>query len=432
MRCWYWYALGCLAWLLASSCSSTAPGIFGRQSFHEQYGKKLADAGLKETALGRQWFAAAESALQQPVSITIPYKEVGYFSAEKPRAVGIKFTAKRGQQITIQLSKRSSVPFVLYADVWNATPKPALKATFDTTQQTVTFEADGNGDYILRLQPELLSSGEYTVAVVAGASLGFPVAGAAARIGSTWGDARDAGARKHEGIDIFAPKRTPAVAAADGVVTTVNENALGGKVVWLRPRGKDYVLYYAHLDEQLVQEQQRVRQGDTLGLIGNTGNARTTPAHLHFGIYAVGGAIDPLPFVNPAVKNPPDVDTQLFQKAIRLTTSTPVVIGETTRLFKPQTVATPVARNAAAYRALFPDGTLGIVPVKATQNAAQSLRTITVKDTVTLLEQPSAQAISKQQVVPVATVALLGYFNGFALVQTKDGDQGWVYEKEVR
>jgi murein DD-endopeptidase MepM/ murein hydrolase activator NlpD len=46
-------------------------------------------------------------------------------------------------------------------------------------------------------------------------------------------------------------------------------------------------------------------------LIGNTGNARTTPAHLHFGIYGFGGAVDPLPFVNPVVQNAPPVNSTL-------------------------------------------------------------------------------------------------------------------------
>ena len=60
-------------------------------------------------------------------------------------------------------------------------------------------------------------------------------------------------------------------------------------------------LYYAHLDRQLVQPGQHVRPGDTLGLVGNTGNARTTVPHLHFGIYQSGrGAVDPWPYLHRA------------------------------------------------------------------------------------------------------------------------------------
>jgi len=67
--------------------------------------------------------------------------------------------------------------------------------------------------------------------------------------------------------------------------------------VWLSDRNSGYNYYYAHLDTQLIEPGVNVRLGDTLGLVGNTGNARTTAPHLHFGIYARGrGAVDPSPF----------------------------------------------------------------------------------------------------------------------------------------
>ena len=55
---------------------------------------------------------------------------------------------------------------------------------------------------------------------------------------------------------------------------------------------------WVHLDEQLVEPGQWVEPGDVVGRVGNTGNARTTPPHLHFAIYAEGqGPIDPDPFL---------------------------------------------------------------------------------------------------------------------------------------
>ena len=65
-------------------------------------------------------------------------------------------------------------------------------------------------------------------------------------------------------MDIFAPKNTPAVAVADGVVTAVEEAGIGGKVVWLRLNNKKITLYYAHLDKQLVSTGQLVKKGDIL------------------------------------------------------------------------------------------------------------------------------------------------------------------------
>jgi murein DD-endopeptidase MepM/ murein hydrolase activator NlpD len=123
----------------------------------------------------------------------------------------------------------------------------------------------------------------------------------AASIQSGYGAARDAGRRRHEGVDIFAPRGTPVVAASDGFVVKVGENALGGRVVWLWDMSRGVTIYYAHLQEQLVTTGAFVRAGDTLGTVGNTGNARTTAPHLHFGIYARGeGALDPDAFIRPA------------------------------------------------------------------------------------------------------------------------------------
>lgn len=101
------------------------------------------------------------------------------------------------------------------------------------------------------------------------------------------------------------------MAIADGVITRVSQNELGGKVIFLRPEKTNYNVYYAHLDSQLVEEGQRVVKGQTIGLVGNTGNAHTTAAHLHFGIYTIGGAIDPLLFVKPAVPTKKSASTSL-------------------------------------------------------------------------------------------------------------------------
>jgi murein DD-endopeptidase MepM/ murein hydrolase activator NlpD len=117
-------------------------------------------------------------------------------------------------------------------------------------------------------------------------------------IQSLFGVERDGGRRAHHGIDIFAPRGTPVIAATDGVVRSTSPNELGGNVVRLSDPRRAQTLYYAHLDRHVVAEGQQVRVGDTLGFVGNTGNARSTPPHLHFGIYVRGrGPINPLRYV---------------------------------------------------------------------------------------------------------------------------------------
>ena len=162
----------------------------------------------------------------------------------------------------------------------------------------IEYSSINPGNYIIRMQPQLGARGSYTLNIFINPMLGFPIeASASSKIISFWGDPRDAGVRKHEGIDILAKKGSAVVAVADGTIDYVEESDIGGKIISLIPFNQSFSVYYAHLDTQLVQDGQKVKKGDVIGTVGNTGNARFTVAHLHFGIYTQGGAIDPLMFV---------------------------------------------------------------------------------------------------------------------------------------
>ncbi|RYG04614.1 MAG: M23 family metallopeptidase, partial [Chitinophagaceae bacterium] len=280
---------------LIFSCKSGPFNLLKAGSPHQQYERKLQTAGLDKTAMGATWISKAQSSLTKAVNIKLPYQEKGYFAADKIEAIAFRFTLTRGQQINIQLDRTPIEQFMVYVDFWELTDEqtPKLLMSADTLGNSITVDAKKTGEYILRLQPELLGSGAYTLAITTGPSLGYPLKAVnRSQIQSLFGVGRDAGARKHEGIDIFSTFRTPVLALADGTITRVNSNNLGGKVVWFRPKGRDFTVYYAHLDEQLVNDGASVLLGDTLGLMGNTGNAQTTPPHLHLGIYTSGGAID--------------------------------------------------------------------------------------------------------------------------------------------
>lgn len=129
------------------------------------------------------------------------------------------------------------------------------------------------------------------------ASIPVPVQGVRpGALRDTWHAARGS-SRKHEGIDIFAARGTPVQSATEGIVMRVGENRLGGQVVWVfGPGGQRH--YYAHLDRfSDVRAGMRVEAGRVLGYVGNTGNAITTPLHLHYGIYDTGGALNPYPLL---------------------------------------------------------------------------------------------------------------------------------------
>ncbi len=109
----------------------------------------------------------------------------------------------------------------------------------------------------------------------------------------------------HHGDDLFATLGSPVLAVAKGVVFSVGWNTLGGNRLWLEDRqGNQF--YYAHLSaySPLAVNGARVNAGDVLGFVGNTGDAITTPYHLHFEIHPVSllgkgydGVIDPTQYL---------------------------------------------------------------------------------------------------------------------------------------
>ena len=112
----------------------------------------------------------------------------------------------------------------------------------------------------------------------------------------TWGAARSQG-RSHEGIDIFAARGTPIRATTQGIVSKVGENTLGGRVVVVvGPGGAGH--YYAHLEDYAdISPNDWVNAGDIIGYVGDSGNAKGTPPHVHYGIYISGSAVNPYPLL---------------------------------------------------------------------------------------------------------------------------------------
>jgi murein DD-endopeptidase MepM/ murein hydrolase activator NlpD len=129
--------------------------------------------------------------------------------------------------------------------------------------------------------------------------LRVPVVGVApTQLHDTWGARRSQG-RQHQGIDIFAPKGTPVISTTPGIVQRIGQNRLGGNCIWiLGPSGQ--VHYYAHLDHFAdIQPNQKIEPGDVIGYVGNSGNAKTTPSHLHYCIYTFfGEAVNPFPLLH--------------------------------------------------------------------------------------------------------------------------------------
>jgi murein DD-endopeptidase MepM/ murein hydrolase activator NlpD len=135
----------------------------------------------------------------------------------------------------------------------------------------------------------------------------FPIDGGASYV-DTYGTGRnDIYDGWHHGDDLFAPLGTPVVAVARGTLSLVGWNSLGGWRVWLTDR-KGNSFYYAHLAgyARWILTHPHVRAGQVLGFLGRTGDAFTTPPHLHFEVHprqpafvrlGYDGAVDPTTYL---------------------------------------------------------------------------------------------------------------------------------------
>lgn len=268
---------------------------------HETYLAGLEAAGLADTALARDWAAAAARALTAPRRSTLPLAVTVDHAASRPEAYGYQLDLERGRVLNVVLTVEGPQPARVFVDLFRVTEDGSTEAVASAKrgELSLTREIRRDGTYIVRIQPELLRGGALRIEHRTTASLTFPVAGRDVRaVRSYFGDSRDAGRRAHHGVDIFAPRDTPVLAAAAGFVSSVSTSRLGGNVVWIWDMSRRQSHYYAHLSRQAVRPGEHVGAGDIVGYVGNTGNARSTPPHLHFGIYALReGPIDPLPFV---------------------------------------------------------------------------------------------------------------------------------------
>jgi murein DD-endopeptidase MepM/ murein hydrolase activator NlpD len=135
------------------------------------------------------------------------------------------------------------------------------------------------------------------------AAMRIPVVGITQRdLSDSWHDPRDGGVRVHKGIDIFAPRGREIVAVADGILSYIGDQPKGGHCLWLTTEsGTSF--YYAHLDRWApgLYEGMEVQSGDLIGFVGNTGNAKHTPSHLHFGINQNDEMVNPFPLLTRAL-----------------------------------------------------------------------------------------------------------------------------------
>ncbi|PKD21849.1 peptidase M23 [Salegentibacter salinarum] len=306
--------LGIFLILIVAGCSqiNKASDFITNPTAKEQYKR---DFNVSDE-LFQIWENSAETAFQDSVEVSLPYAESGKFYPKSFSVYSYEIELQPGEVLNLEVETDSTKQLVfieLFEKTADSITKFEKVESNDFQKKKLNFEAEKTATYKVVIQPEIEAHTPFKFKMEKNPAYLFPVsAGLNANVQSYWGDNRDGGSRSHEGIDIFDKRGTPVVAATDGSIGYTGEKGLGGKQVWLRDRKRNQSLYYAHLDS-IANVSGNVKRGDTLGFVGNTGNARTTPPHLHFGIYkGYRGAINPLPFVyqiNPLQADPEILDS---------------------------------------------------------------------------------------------------------------------------
>jgi len=440
--------LASLALLVAAGCAALEDlpdRLLDRRTPRERYEASLAASGLTGTALASDWLATANRALLEAPRITATHREEGYLLPAEPVAIAFRVPARRGQLLRLEFAMPGDSTTLVFLDAWqevgDSLPEFRHVASADSGARWLEVEPRRDGDYILRVQPELLRGGRFAVSIRVAPSLAFPVSGRQeSDVGSKFGVERDGGARQHHGIDIFAPRGTPVIAASAGVVRRVEETPRGGLVVWLTDDRQNR-LYYAHLQSQAVTAGQRVEVGDTLGTVGNTGNAITTPPHLHFGIYRRGdGPVDPWWFVHQPRGSSPRlaVDTTRFGDWVRTIAQGTTLRGapdpraEGELVLPRHTAARVVAAVGSWYRVRLPDGGTGYLAARDAEPANRAIVAGGAPSSTELRTAPGrrnlAEAVLAVGLDP-AGLDVLGRYGGYLLVRTAEGVAGWIEEE---
>ena len=436
-------------WRIAFSTGALA-AVFGCQpeivptpyvptDAHDAYRHALEVSGLSKTALGRDWSVAAAAALRSATEIDIPFKETVYIDPSRAFATSYAFAVARGQRTEIQLTLQPASDWRVYLELFRLPEKapdaPVHVASGGEGDLRLAFEPRRDGRYLLRLQSELLRGGSTTVEIQNVASLEFPVSGhETGSIGSGFGAPREGGRRAHHGIDIFAPRRTEVLATSKARVRRVDEWKLGGNIIWLEDRERNLRLYFAHLQTQDVSEGDWVEPGDRIGTVGNSGNARTTPPHLHFGIYIHGeDPIDPHPFLHQPRRSPRSirVDLENLGRWVR-TKRGDVPLTVNTRGdegFWQMDTHTPLLVWGGAersYRVALPNGISGYVRESQTEPIDVPVDSMALSRPTAVLDRPETDAAIVRRLEDGAQVDVLARYGSFYLIDSLAARSEWI------
>ncbi|WP_460054711.1 M23 family metallopeptidase [Spirochaeta dissipatitropha] len=342
--------------LAVSGCRSPeiVPDEYEPDASYDDYLTAMQRLGIADSSIGSEWIISGDPEQADPLAITLPFSEQRLIDNREQYAAWYLIEGVRGHRIDIDIDGPAEASYFL--DVFRLPEdyRPDFTRNFTTAdsnapwrtglaeiavsaggvqegQSHLHFEPRRHRWYLVRLQPRLLEGGEFGIRIHANAALSWPVPGTDHRaIWSVYGASRDGGTRVHHGVDIFAPRHTELISISEESTVRVGERDRGGLTVNLTDEKRGLMLYYAHLETQEEDlHGSRIPTGTVIGTMGNTGNAITTPPHLHIGIYEGSwrAPVDPWYFIVPIETKPvpaAQISSARIGEFIRLPADVPI------------------------------------------------------------------------------------------------------------
>ena len=146
-------------------------------------------------------------------------------------------------------------------------------------------------------QPEVVATAgsttgmDHAVQLLESRRLEVPVQGMPRnQLRDSFDEGRAGGLRRHEALDIMAPRGTPVRSVEGGRIAKLFKSVAGGLTIYVFDQTERFAYYYAHLDRYAdgLREGQAVARGEVIGYVGSTGNAAEDAPHLHFAIFQLG------------------------------------------------------------------------------------------------------------------------------------------------
>ena len=280
---------------LDAAVSATGTDLAASQAAHGQAAEAAEQAQARVRRWGVRLYAGASL---RPLAILVEVDRI----ESAPRRLGLTRGAIASARRTLE--RQRAVQVATGSDVLARTAALAELAQAAGDAQVAAAAAEAQVEAWQRDIASLEAGQDIAVG-----GMVFPLLAASA-FTDTFGAPRMTGTRfahAHQGVDIFGPAGSPVIAVERGVLARVGVDVLGGNKLWLVGQsGTRY--YYAHLQGFAagVRDGLAVQAGQALGAVGNTGNARGTPYHLHLEIHPPGrAAVNPYPILRYVVEGAP-------------------------------------------------------------------------------------------------------------------------------